>query len=389
MITVLGHRTLYRDPQYHAAFPASVRLARGAVLLAFRRAPDHRWLLGEAASADFDHVDHLHFKSHIAALELGDDLSVRRPVRALPSHGFLVDQDANLLRLPSGTLLLHSFAWLPVSPDIAGHLKAQNKISFRRRDGHGPEYSFWGAFVRRSLDDGASWSEPIFLPRALAPGGWGAHPEASGGAAMRGRGTVLPDGSVLLPGYSDGTTGTGAGRGVLYRSQDDGLTWSLVPAAITAQDSAVTEPALCLDAAGQVHIVARSTRADDSLLYGRFDPAAQNLPDTLPVNPMGVQGHPGDMHALPDGRILLVYGYRHAPYGIRARILNPADGTDTAIAASDEVVVRDDGTGPDLGYPWIEPLIETGGNTRYAVFYYRTDSDGLRTIAASLLEISA
>ncbi|MEO2048833.1 MAG: hypothetical protein ABGX16_19930 [Pirellulales bacterium] len=55
------------------------------------------------------------------------------------------------------------------------------------------------------------------------------------------------------------------------------------------------------------------------------------------------------MLQLSDGRVLLVYGYRHQPYGIRARVLN-AECTDVATAS--EMVLRDDGGSSDLGYPW-------------------------------------
>ncbi|WP_316814385.1 hypothetical protein [Pedobacter heparinus] len=52
---------------------------------------------------------------------------------------------------------------------------------------------------------------------------------------------------------------------------------------------------------------------------------------------------------MPDNRVLLTYGYRHQPYGIRAKILN-AECTDFKTAV--EVVLRTDGGGGDLGYPW-------------------------------------
>ena len=38
MVKVLGHRTLYRDPRFHAAFPSVIRFDDGRLLLAFRRA---------------------------------------------------------------------------------------------------------------------------------------------------------------------------------------------------------------------------------------------------------------------------------------------------------------------------------------------------------------
>ena len=85
------------------------------------------------------------------------------------------------------------------------------------------------------------------------------------------------------------------------------------------------------------------------------------------------------MH-LKDGRILLVYGYRQAPFGIRAKILN-AECTD--IATAPEVVLRTDGGNGDIGYPWAVQL----PNGNILVAYYFNINDGTRHIAASLMEL--
>jgi len=70
---------------------------------------------------------------------------------------------------------------------------------------------------------------------------------------------------------------------------------------------------------------------------------------------MGFQGHPLQATRLPDDRVLLVYGYRHNPYGIRARILN-AECTDYETA--EEIILRTHGGGSDLGYPWATVIDE-------------------------------
>ena len=58
-----------------------------------------------------------------------------------------------------------------------------------------------------------------------------------------------------------------------------------------------------------------------------------------PWQDMGIIGHPYHALRLPDGRVYLIYGYRHEPYGIRARILDP-ECTDFS---GEEIVLRDDG----------------------------------------------
>lgn len=79
------------------------------------------------------------------------------------------------------------------------------------------------------------------------------------------------------------------------------------------------------------------------------------------------------------GDILLSYGYRHEGYGVRAKLLNARRGDN--IDSVPEWILRDDGKGADLGYPW---SIELDDN-RVLVCYYFTGDDGLRHIAYSLL----
>src|SRR5262249_6982000 len=94
----------------------------------------------------------------------------------------------------------------------------------------------------------------------------------------------------------------------------------------------------------------------------------------------GFQGHPHHAIQLPDQRVLLVYGYRHAPFGVRARVLDPEC---TRFSDNPEIILRDDGGNGDLGYPWAALISES----RALVVYYFNKSDGTRHIAGTKLEI--
>jgi hypothetical protein len=61
---------------------------------------------------------------------------------------------------------------------------------------------------------------------------------------------------------------------------------------------------------------------------------------------IGVWGLPSHLLRLQDGRLLMSYGYRRAPFGNQARI-----SSDHAATWSEPIVVSDDGASGDLGYP--------------------------------------
>src|SRR3546814_1735921 len=97
---------------------------------------------------------------------------------------------------------------------------------------------------------------------------------------------------------------------------------------------------------------------------------------------MGFQGHPLQALRLPDDRVLLVYGYRHKPFGIRAKILN-AECTDFKTAQ--EFVIRDDGGGSDLGYPWAVLLDD---NKVLVTYYFNKRSEEHTSELQSLMRNS-
>ena len=80
-----------------------------------------------------------------------------------------------------------------------------------------------------------------------------------------------------------------------------------------------------------------------------------------------------------DGRVFLVYGYRHPPYGIRGRILDP----ECTSSDDQELVLRDDGGNTDIGYPW--SCITADGQV-LTVYCFNVQG-GTRHIAGLFLEI--
>lgn len=87
-------------------------------------------------------------------------------------------------------------------------------------------------------------------------------------------------------------------------------------------------------------------------------------------------GNPADLTRLDDGRIAMTYGWRHAPYGIRARISADEGGT-----FGEEIILRDDGRGWDLGYP---RTVQRRDGALVTVYYFNDASQAERYIAATI-----
>lgn len=93
------------------------------------------------------------------------------------------------------------------------------------------------------------------------------------------------------------------------------------------------------------------------------------------------EGNPAALLRLNDGRLLIAYGYRAAPFGMRARL--SSDGGETW---SDEIHLRHDGAGRDLGYP---RMVQRPDGTLVCVYYYHDARQPERYIAATLFVLDA
>ncbi len=375
MIEILSHRVVYRDRRFHAAFPAAATLADGTVLVAFRRARDHRWLHGGAADGEFDRVDHVDARSHLVLQRHTPGFEPLGALLDLPVDPEAGDQDANLLVLRSGRIVMGGFCWYPLPAGHADRLRRRGVPLIGSAETTGASFLFWGGCTRHSDDGGLSWSPHRYLPPLpgygdLVPGERPLH-----GGAVRGRAVEAPDGTLLMATYS-GSPYTS----YLYASADRGGSWAFrsVIAADPQGRAGFCETALHRTEDGRLIAFHRTTGLKDRLATSvSRDLGASWEPWTV----HGVVGHPYDACPLPDGRLLVVYGHRHRPYGIRARLWDPrAGGT---LDAAPETVIRDDAPSPDAGYPWATVLADG----RVAVAYYLCDGDGLRHIAASLLAL--
>ncbi len=100
----------------------------------------------------------------------------------------------------------------------------------------------------------------------------------------------------------------------------------------------------------------------------------QTLPPAVPAT--GRLSNPPALLQLRDDRLCLVYGFRNAPSGMRARL-----SADAGRSWSEEIILRTDGGDHDLGYP--RAVLNSRGQVVTA-YYYNTDPQSERFIGVSL-----
>jgi len=87
-------------------------------------------------------------------------------------------------------------------------------------------------------------------------------------------------------------------------------------------------------------------------------------------------GNPPALVRLKDGRLVVAYGYRSYPLGIRAKI-----SKDGGESWSDEIVLRDDGGTWDLGYP---RMVQRPDGKLVTIYYYNSPQFPEPHIAATI-----
>jgi hypothetical protein len=241
------------------------------------------------------------------------------------------------------------------------------------------------AWLRASADGGRTWRRTILLP-------------LHGLASLTGHGppTVRADGVAIL-GLATTSADGWTNRPLVYASTDGGR-WNFL-SFITPQiegGSAVSDRTE-LPLFGAIrHFYARPLALRDGRILAslRFQRDARGIfwTDIFEsedgartwrfLSRVNDWGAPGDIVETQDGRIVCVYGYRLAPFGIRARV-----SEDGGRSWGSEIVLRDDGGSWDLGYPRV---VEAAPGRLLTVYYFNRKDDpmqlngGVRHIARTL-----
>jgi sialidase-1 len=353
---------IYRDERFYAAFPSIVSRPDGELLVAFRRAPDRRKFFAPGVT----HCDPNSYLVLVRSRDLGNSWSEEPEL--IYAHPFGGSQDPCMVQLDDGSLLVSSYAWMLLPEE--GVEKADGTL----HPVFGWKFTFMGGYLMRSFDVGHSWEGPI-LPPPLEEQKT-SFPGVSIPAMNRGAMTQGSDGSVYWAVATDPKDNPGKTQLNLLVSDTWGEEWEHL--GLIAKDEKVVfnETSMIETVGGDLVAFVRTADFDDHGVVVRSKDMGRNWE---PWEDMEVIGHPYHALRLPDDRVFLTYGYRHEPYGIRGRVLDP-ECTDFS---GEEIVLRDDGGGRDLGYCWSCLT----GDGRVLVVYYFNEEEGTRHIAGTFLEL--
>ena len=369
---ILDTKTIYRDGQY-ATFPNLARLRDGTVICAFRHAQERQAQYGRVT-----HIDPTAKDVFITSPDGGR--SFKDALHTIVNDPDASNQDPCVNVLSDGRIIVTYFRWdlCPVGegPKMWGE---DNFKSFGRTLWDKYDCYTGGACYVISDDDGASWRQRSLKQVEGMP--------ESGG--VRGNIVELPSGELLMPIYGSLRSGELSRCGVLH-SLDRGESWAFLSEMAWDPTGYKTflEPNLYRTPSGRLVGLIR-TQTDYRRPGVEFDDTYLNLHIAVsdddgrsfgPVREIPGLWGSSPFHALRlgDGRVLLTYGYRRSPFGIRARVCDPEL---EHIEDGEEIILRDEATNGDLGYP--HALLLDDGTA--LVTYYISDKNGIRGIEATLL----
>lgn len=169
------------------------------------------------------------------------------------------------------------------------------------------------------------------------------------------------------------------GRVLCIRTKDGGKSWNLVswigpePEGFAIMPSSVRlSPSQILTTTrrkeGEQHFIDAWSTGDNGANWTLLGRAVESTGGSV--------GNPPSMIKLKDGRLALTYGFRSAPFGIRARLSG-----DGGKSWGNEIILRDDAGTWDLGYP---RTVQRADGKIVTIYYFNDGKDKERYIAATI-----
>lgn len=267
--------------------------------------------------------------------------------------GPIDDRDSGVLETAKGSLIVTTFTSLAYVPQMAeGKPKEKDErwlaAHARIRDDKTREAEL-GSWCFRSTDGGLSFSSRIdtIVNSPHGP-------------------CQLADGRLLYLGKELWTEEKRCGAAV---SSDDGETWQWLSDVPAREGDRVLDyhELYALECPsgriiGQIRNHNKENKGETLQIESEDGGKTWSTPHSI-----GVWGLPSHLLLLQDGRILMTYGHRRAPFGNQARI-----SADEGKTWSEPMIISGDGPGGDLGYP---STVQRKDGSLVTVWYERlTDS---------------
>jgi sialidase-1 len=347
VIRDVEHVLAYQDPKHACNQGSIVRLANGELLLGYNE---------ERGVAHADSGQ----SCVIRSADGGRTWDAASRVVVWPYDEHTGNWDCAFAQISDGTILMHTRVCAFMSPtalkdgadQVLGGPPPGRAERLKRQTGYS---------IARSTDGGRTWSTPRPVNTSpMTDSGLGPYVVGGSGA---GHIIELAHGGLLMPlhGIMSREWPTRGGETIrcfTLRSDDGGHNWEYW--STVAYDAASiidwAEPGMTRLRNGRLVCLlrahARPGRFDNLwLVYSDDDGASWSRPARTPV-----WGYPPDVMQLADGRVLAVYGYRRAPWGVRGCVSE--DGVTWDIR--NEFTIREGGAASadfpqywHIGYPTV------------------------------------
>jgi len=369
---IIGKMIIYESSNIYASFPNLARLSNGKIICAFRRAKDRQKQYGRVTHIDPTAKD-------VYTILRKDGKGFQKKLHTIINDS-MSEQDPCVNVLRDGRLIATYFRWdlAPLGDGVKRWGKAKFK-EFGRILWNKYDCFPGGIAYSISDDNGQTWTHhPRLKVKEMADTG-----------GVRGNMVELPNGDLLMPFYGSNTIRELDRSGLLI-SHDRGDSWQYLSTMAFDPECKKNflEPNIYRTEKGKIVGLFR-TQTNFRIPGIDFEKTYLNLHISVseddgktfgPVHEINNLWGSSPFHALrlQDGRVLLSYGYRRKPYGIRIRICDPEL---EHIEDGEEMILVDDAPNGDLGYPH---SIQLDDGT-VMVSYYVSGDDGVRRIEATLL----
>lgn len=356
---ILDEIILYENKNFYPSFPSIIGLEKNKYLVSFRLAPKLEKNYSHLHSLSKAMVSTVYKNKIINTIELGEDDSAAK-------------QDPQLFRADDKTILGYYFRYTfhPINEKklFKDYTFIEYNNSIALLDGIG---------LCISVDNGKTFSKPIIIKLK------------NGMKNFAIRGNMIKSGNeILAPIYAYKKDSNKNSKNDKYQcyiiSSKDLTNWKIKTLLCGTEINKnkrieYFEPSL-INYKNNIIAFVR-THFNNEYGYTSVAYSANNGKTFSKPEATNIKGYPLNPLFLKDDKILLTYGYRLKPYGIRARILklNEIKNINNIIENinnSNEIIIDDKMKNADCGYP---SCINDGGNI-ICVYYGCNDKSKIRKI---------